>query len=403
MTKKTFVPASVAAFKCIMCGKCCGGWQINLSKKDYDLIAEKLSDISAGRKKIEDIVVLSDHSSDSNTYACFKFNNQGKCFFLDESNSCRWFSSYGKENGAFVCQTFPVFNFLTPRGQFYNISFYCSAAALFLFDEDFQFGSFEDESSFVTYEKNMSDFCSMEYIQTGLDVYINWDAYYDLEEMIKEFYFNHKFSFADKIFLIVHFISLLYLSRERKIDLGVFKPFASLFKSKQDEIVEELSSLDGDVSYQLENIKHILFRRKALYPTNLTFAALVDEADVFLKDIEKGCSSFLEKYSEYNELFSANEKVFEKYFFSRISYNLLMAEHGISAGLKIAVWLYIAVRFFTVARLGKDCEFKEVLISAICDVEKYFFHDRKVFAFWARSTAKEPCILSMDIIRMVRI
>lgn len=401
--KNIFVPKAVTAFKCQMCGKCCGGWQINLSQKEYAFLEENIEAIDRSINNIEKTTeVLPENIGSDEKYARFIFNDKGKCFFLDDTQNCKWFSVLGKDKGSFVCQTFPVFNFLTPKGQFYNISFFCTSASLLLFDFDFNFGVFDRENTFIPYKKDISDFTKQKFVQAGLGVFVDWEAYYDMEAMFAGFYANKDINFENKLFLIVHFVSLLYLSREKKINKDVFTAFHALFKTKKNIILDELSDLSGDVVYQLENIKHILYRRKSLYPNTKSFVKLLKKADIFLKDTTLGSDAFLEKYAKYNQEFRANNDAFEKYFFSKIVYNILMVENGISAGLKIAVWLYLAVRFFTILRMEEDSDFKEVFLSAVYDVEKYFFHDRKIFSFWSRSTDKEPCVLSMDIIRMVK-
>lgn len=404
MEKNIFVPNAVVDFRCTMCGKCCSGWHINLRKEEYSFIEENIDKISGRKLSISDVCnVTEGKKADDKHYASFKFDERGRCFFVDDNNSCTWFANFGKDKGAFVCQTFPIYNFLTPKGQFYNISFYCTSAARFLFNYNFEFGFFSQEHSFVPYDQNMHDFSKHPYVKLGFDVYLEWDSFYLIEELIVDVYNISDTTFFNKMYLIAHFVNLLYLNGNRKVTKDVVLAFKNLFLDKQKDVVDELNAFPSDVGYQLENIKYLLNYRKSLYPNNKVFAAFASEADIFLKDTSRTKKAFQEKYNHYRNYFDEHEAVFLNYFFHKISNNILLPEQGVSAGIKIAVGLYLLLRFFIVLRLTENKDFKDVFVSVVYDIEKYFFHDRKIFSFWSRNNPKEPCILSMDIIRMVRI
>lgn len=403
MEKNVFVPEAVLNFKCQMCGKCCSGWHISLKEDEYLFLQENAKEIFGHDVPVDDIASLSDSSSaDQTHYAHFKFDDRGKCALVDDNNSCTWFASFGKDKGPLVCQTFPVYNFLTPLGQFYNISFYCTSAAKFMIESDLKLGAFLPENDFKPYKENMYNFSALRCVPLGLDVVLDWKAFYRLEEVVVGIYNLKDFNFFDKMFLLVDFVSLLFLGEQKVVTEEVLLSFKNVFTEKIHDFAAKEAALSGDVVYQLENIKHILNRRMALYK-NEAFSEMVEQADVFLKDISVGAKVFEVKYNKCLKQFLEYEEVFSRYFFSKISYNVIMPERGVSSALKIVVCLFMLVRFFTVLRMDDGRDFKEVLISAVCDVEKYFFHDRKIFDFWSRSTVKEPCILPVDIIRMVRI
>lgn len=400
MKTDVFVPGNVAQFKCLMCGKCCGDWHINLDQESHAFLKENLSEID-NTLKMEDVLSCYDaNRATDKKYAFLKFK-QDRCLFLRD-NKCKIFERFGKNSGVFVCQNFPVYNFLTPRGEFYNISFFCTASSRSLLTTG-QFELFKNPENFQKIKKSLEDFSRLKEVKFGLKQMITWDSYYLLEEFFLRVKRLQTIDLDQKILMLADFLNLLGVLQEKLINSEIFFSLQDFFWTKFEDNLKIIRQYKSDLEYQLNNIKFLVERSFSLYP-NSSFKRVVEEVyGLFLSDVALGVKRYTVQYETYREQIKKYTYVLENYVFNKLSYNNLLITQGVSSGFKTIVFLYIFARLLFLARLTGEADEEQLVIQAVHIAERYFGHNLRVFDFWNRTIEKEPHVMLAEIAAIVQL
>lgn len=108
-------------YQCIQCGKSCGHWRIWV---EPELVAPLREHPLALRLEVADQNYLVEESDGWHRLA---YDEQGRCFFLEDDKLCGLHSSTGWGSKPRACRQFPFFLAETPDGIQVGLSFRCSA------------------------------------------------------------------------------------------------------------------------------------------------------------------------------------------------------------------------------------------------------------------------------------
>lgn len=145
MTSNTIRPGYVGEFRCIgpECeDSCCIDWSVHVDKQSYQkiIVHPQLKSLAEGSMQL-----LNNKDDD---WAVIRFDEQGRCPFLQENKLCKIHAQAGEDALSETCRSYPRISRVRGGDCFESLSLSCpEAARLILFGEDaFIFESCETET-----------------------------------------------------------------------------------------------------------------------------------------------------------------------------------------------------------------------------------------------------------------
>jgi lysine-N-methylase len=175
VVSNTVRPKYVSKFKCIGSDcedSCCIDWSVVIDKESY------LKTMAHPELKSIAKEVMQPMNKSSDDRIIIRFNEQGKCPFLQQDKLCKIHATAGEDALSETCKSYPRINRVRGDNQFESLSLSCpEAARQILFDADaFIFES--DEMDTHVLPRPIPDWAAKAYdysIDLLLDEHLNWE------------------------------------------------------------------------------------------------------------------------------------------------------------------------------------------------------------------------------------
>ena len=272
-----FLPKGIS-YQCLLCGKCCGVWKINIDAPTYH--AFKKSWFYKNLQEKYPQLNLIDFNPQAKSGFINKLDNE--CIML-EKGLCSIHSNLGSKAKPHSCRMFPFVMGVTDRGIYVGVSYHCPAIA---------------KNSGVPIEDHLPDIKEIikdgkfntppQYLKLTPDLEIDWDGYFIIEKFINDCIDNNGTLKGtwDAMSSIAAFHLMKKSSKIQRIKAGEIKDF---FKIPPPAIMKRDDSFNEyQMSFTASMITILELWEKSMKNefSNTIFDGGIIDSDTFEKEIE---------------------------------------------------------------------------------------------------------------------
>ncbi len=369
------VPSSMLNYQCQMCGQCCKGWRVDLSKNCYDRLHKAMIQ-DHSEEYINDFMTI-DKADDEVYYAHVLFKNDGNCGALDEDSLCSLHKQYGMETLGDTCKGYPRLVTLTPFGKELAITFSCPHAADLLRDKQKIFLQKNPENFYFDNGDAYQGIMGEKFFKTHpLNKF-----YFVIEEHLLEIIQTGLLSIDERLCLLgltVKKLDELTEPQNNDIDdlihlnqrLIMTSEFKDQIKSLKPAVNHQVLFLKEFVNYRLQSIKNQDLKDILM---DVSKVLHFDKGD---EQLNLSIDTYLQTYEQYylpnkNELEHIYENFFV-YFVLRKNF----AKYGLRNAYFLTVYFYTLIRLMAIglALIEEKPVDEDILIRSIWVIEKAIGH-----------------------------
>ena len=361
---KTYATSNILLFKCGRQGFCCKNWCISLSREVFEAIEKDPSNVFSDLEDVPEYAERSDGKSEER-YAKTKLV-EGKCVFLDSSNSCRIFKAFGKDKGNPLCLSYPFFKLLLKGRVQISTALSCTSETEALF-EPHSLSQVELPPDHEQRIWPVTDFSNHEAVIFSDGKSLDWEAYFHLEKTLLESIGKENVSLGEILGLLASLHSSLLKNPKPLLEV---KDLIPLFQNRAEEI---------SPTNKAETLFTFIQRKINLYH----FQPFIDSTQAILSLDPQHV--FGKDRPDFEKAFNRFEPALKKYLLIKLFSNPLNFTKSVQFFWHTLFFHLSFIKIYSYSQWKQEKGLtRETVLEGIRTTERNFLHDSRVFEFWGQ-------------------
>ncbi len=391
------MPAQMANYHCVSCGRCCYEWGIQVTALEFKNIIkamQQIPDSDPQKPRNYGFELLKNEEGQIEAGYLRMIDNH--CGFQQPDQKCFIHSKFGTHLKPDICISFPFYAIRTPKITFLNISFACIAATLFL-RENYVFNQIAISPPAHLGKRFTVKYSAMEqrWIRLTPDKAISWETFYLFQKYLTE-------NAASLWNFIPYFYQQIYSLPEQNISLEKMRAILyeknfciKTIDKQQKQVFPENKNIGieiglNEISFHLKSLFHLISLWKSyvqksrpllfslgILREHLEIANTPQNSEIILP-VEVSLESaqkYLDMINNYHACRPELLKILENYLRSHLFISDEYFARSIIEGINILSLATGLALLIAIANIGTDQEIlEEYLRESFVQVERYFFH-----------------------------